>query len=118
MSKEQPQDDFIRKIVEQLACNEAEIQPDTAARLRGSRLKALELVERPSSALIPRWLTFSGLATAVVLVVAVSLWTMVPKTAEIAMNPEDMEVLTAPEQIDLFRDLEFYRWLAGGENGR
>jgi hypothetical protein len=111
-------DDFTRRIVGQLAHDEEETPPGIAARLRESRLKALEPVERPSRARTLGWLTLSGVATAVVLVVAISLWNRPPKPYEIAMNPDDLEVLTAPEQIELYRDLDFYRWLAGGENGR
>jgi len=118
MNNGQLPDDFISRIVGQLARDEGETPPGIAVRLSGSRLKALKLVEKPSHAKALGWLTLSGLATAVVLVVAVSLWTRAPKPYEIAMNPDDLEVLTAPEHFELYRDLDFYRWLAGGENGR
>lgn len=117
MNDHKSSDEFPEKIIRQLNRDSADVDPAVAARLRESRMKALELNEKPSFLGLPRWLTVSGLATAVILVIAVSLWTKAPKPAPITMHPEDMEVLTAPDQIELYRDLDFYRWLEGGGNG-
>lgn len=111
-------DDLTEKIIGQLERNSADIPPSLAARLRESRLNALELGGRPSLLGFPRWITLSGLATTAILVIAFSLWIRTPKTATEAVHPDDLEVLTSPDKIELYRDLDFYRWLAGGGDDR
>lgn len=93
----------------------AQTDPGIRLRLRRARQAALDAAEEavPWYVRIPRWVTAGGLATAVVLLVSVSIWmtsgrqnSSVP-TAQV----EDVEILTGKEQLDLYRDLEFYEWL-------
>jgi hypothetical protein len=70
---------------------------------------------------VPRWIPVSGLATAAVLVVAVSLWMHAGTSRPVVSltNPDDVEILTSQDRIELYQDLEFYRWLdEGGRSDR
>jgi hypothetical protein len=53
----------------------------------------------------------SGLVTAMLLVLTLSLW----KSGENYIIPsgqvEDLEILTTNEQLELYKDLDFYLWL-------
>ena len=85
----------------------------TALRLRRARLAALDHA-RPSRRpwfAIPRWVTAGGLTTAAVMVVAVSFWSGSREDMPVR-QPEEVAILTAQEQLELYEDLEFYRWLA------
>jgi len=46
-----------------------------------------------------------------VLVIAVSLWLSSGNNSLPVGQPEDLEILTTNEQLELYKDLEFYRWL-------
>jgi len=107
-------DDLAEKIIRQLERDSADIDPAISSRLRVNRIQALERSGEPTSPGFRRWLTVSGMVTAVILVIAVSLWIRTPKSVPSAIHPEDIEVLISPEQIELYRDLDFYRWLDGG----
>ena len=63
-------------------------------------------------------MTAGGLATAMVLVVAVSVWFGNTRERLPVRQAEDVEILTAQENLDISRDLEFYRWLACADNER
>ncbi len=85
----------------------------TLRRLRHARLDALEAAgagRRPF--FLPRWVTAGGVATVAVLGVAVSVWLSASRPVLPDKQVEDLEIITAKEHLDLYADLEFYRWLA------
>ena len=90
----------------------------TAARLRAVRLKAVESAEgRRGRFRLPRWVVVGGLATAAAAVLAVGLLvTKRPGESGVA-TADDIEIVAAQEQMQLYEDMEFYRWLAARENG-
>ncbi|NMC75317.1 MAG: hypothetical protein GYA56_13315 [Geobacteraceae bacterium] len=95
-------------------------RPDeqTRMRLRSIRLTALEAAEQgvPWYLRFPRWITAGGLATATVLVLAVSLWMGRGRPALPVTQVEDLDILTNSEQLELYKDLDFYRWLESADN--
>ena len=111
-------DEFTGKIIDQLNHDAADIRPDIASRLGENRRRSLEILDRPFVHSIPRWLTLSGFATMAMLVIAVSLWIRTPKPSDLDLHPEDMEVINSQEQIEFYRDLDFYRWLEGRGDDR
>jgi hypothetical protein len=85
----------------------------TVRALRSSRLEALDLFERKRGAMgIPRWITAGGIATAVVLVVAVSMFYISSQKSLSVKSADDFEMLNGTEQPEMYKDLDFYRWLA------
>lgn len=65
---------------------------------------------RPWMAL-PRWVTAGGLATAAVALLTVSLWVSAPRQQPPVVD-EELDRITTQEQMELYEDLEFFRWLA------
>lgn len=65
-----------------------------------------------------RWKAFGALATAATGVAAVFLFMYSSPQEFPVKNPEDVEILISQEPLDLYGNLDFYRWLAGKENGR
>jgi hypothetical protein len=99
---------------------EAEEQTDTVTRMRlqSARLRALEAAEKPAPWYdrFPRWVTAGGLATAMVIVMALSFWQDSDRRSQTAGPVEDLEIMTTHEQLELYKDLDFYRWLETVDN--
>ena len=99
-----------------------EIGTPAAGRLAAMRAAAVELPRgRRFWFAAPRRLAAGGLATAVAMIVAVSLWMSPVRSTQPVVaitNPDDVELLTSRDRIELYQDLDFYRWLDdGGRNG-
>lgn len=89
-----------------------DLSPDVVARLRQARVRALEARPRTFFWLLPA----SGFAAASVAILAVALWFFQPAKPVPMHGPlqgvEDLEILTAADNLELYDDLEFYHWLA------
>jgi hypothetical protein len=113
MTSENNEKAVVQSLTKILDEAEAQTDPRVRMRLRAARLKALESLESPVPwyTRFPRWATAGGLVTALALVLALSLW--IPKEHCIIPSGqvEDLELLTTKEQLELYKDLDFYRWL-------
>lgn len=118
MNAEEREKVFLDETRKKLDAAAGELDAETLLRLRQARLKAVEEAGRRRWWLVPKWVTAGGLATAMVLVVAVSVWFNASKERMPARQAEDVEILTAQETMDISKDLEFYRWLAAADNER
>ena len=115
------QDEKFAKAAGELLRRGAEdIDAVTAARLANARQAALGATPggRPAS----RWLV-PALSAAAVGAVAVGLWVNrgagpeLPAAVPAVETAADMDVLLAPDSLEMLEDLEFYAWLdaASGE---
>ena len=111
---------FLEQVRNELDAGLAGLDEDALARLRQSRLRALEESGRSRWwwLAVPRWATAGGLATAVMLAVAVSVWFNASKEGLPVRQTEDLEILTVQENLDISKDLDFYHWLACADNER
>jgi len=100
----------LKKILDE---TEAQTDPFIRMRLRSARFRALEVLESPVPwySRFPRWATAGGLVTAMALVLTLSLWTSKEHFNVPTGQVEDLELLTTKEQLELYKDLDFYRWL-------
>jgi hypothetical protein len=96
-----------------------ELDDRTLLALKSMRLQAIDSLEHKRGFFgIPRWVSATGIATAVVLVAAVSLVFVSPRSTMQVKSPEEFEILSnSKEQQELYRDLDFYRWLAEEDAG-
>ena len=115
--------DVAKKLAEQLDASLDRIERDDLDRLRNARLAALEHCRggKRLSTLIsvfpPYRLTPAKLSLAVVALLAVSLFTMIPSHSTRSLSADDLEIVTSKEQVAMIEDLDFYRWLAvAGDN--
>ena len=102
------------KVVIELDAAAERPEPEVSARLSEARRKAVNLAEQRERRLfsIPRWATAGGFATAAVIGVAVSLWYADHRENPMSKGVEEIELISSHDQLDLYEDLEFYRWLA------
>ncbi len=113
MSTEESDRELLDRVRATLDASTDTLVDTTLRRLRRDRLDALEAAgtgRRPW--LLPRWLTAGGVATVAVIGVAASIWLSAARPVLPDKQEEDLEIITAKEQFDLYADLEFYRWLA------
>jgi hypothetical protein len=108
---------FLDGIRESLDRDADALDEETLLRLRRIRLDALETPgTRRTLFAFPRWLTAGGLTTAAVVAVAVSVWTISVRQRQPVSLPEEVEVLVIKDHLDLYEDLDFYRWLTADES--
>lgn len=79
----------------------------TIARLRAARHKALAARPRRLA-----WLAAGGLATAALTATLVAFLLFTPAVSPPVTGLEQFDLLSENDSLDLYRDLEFYRWLA------
>ena len=109
---------FIEHVRASLDERAARLDPHLVSRLRAARSQALEA---GSSRMHYGWASAAG--TALALVMALGIWSThdvgqqtvtVPKLTY-TENPADLEILTMVDSPELFKNLDFYRWLAQQE---
>jgi hypothetical protein len=97
----------------------------TLSRLNRARQAALARA-RPRVA--PRWFLPAGLASACVLLLAVTAWHSympagtarlpeLPFTASASPNGGDIDLVSSDDSLELYQDLEFYAWLDAQDQG-
>lgn len=84
-----------------------ELDELTIARLRAARHKALAARPRHRT-----WLAAGGLAAATLSAALAAFLLFAPAAAPPITGLEQLELLSESDSLELYRDLEFYRWLA------
>jgi len=120
MNEDEREKLFLEHVRKGLDDDAENLDHDVLLRLRQARMAALEVAGKRVGRrfFIPKWVTAGGLATAIMMAVAVSFWQKSPQEGIPVHQTEDVEILTAQENLDISKDLDFYRWLAAANNGR
>ncbi|MHC1697006.1 MAG: hypothetical protein AB9919_02850 [Geobacteraceae bacterium] len=118
MTSENNEKALVESLKKILDDTETQTDPHVRMRLRAARFRALEALEPPVPwyARFPRWATAGGLVTAAALVLTLSLWNYQDHFKIPSGQVEDLELLTNKEQLELYKDLDFYRWLETSEH--
>lgn len=126
---DQERDGFIRRVRESLEASETRLEADTLDRLRVARRQAVAHATRSRAQAVARersawwrrgftgdgWLMPAGaFASVVATVLAIALLVRGPDAGSLD-EVTDLELLTASEELELFENLEFYRWLPDTE---
>ena len=116
---------MIERIREQLDAGVNDLDDATLSRLAQARHRAVAAAGKPRRrwwAPWPRelpageWLVPAG-AFASIVATAVALTIMVGEPGDgLARDVDDLEILTAGEEIELYENLEFYLWLQDRES--
>jgi hypothetical protein len=98
---------FIAVVKAELDRGTQQLDELTIARLRAARRNALEVRPHRFS-----WLAAGGLATAALTATLVAFLLFVPPAAPPVSGLEQFDLLSENDGLELYRDLEFFRWLA------
>ena len=118
MNAKDPEELFLEKVQNILDQGTENLGSRTERRLQEVRGQALmDAGEKRSRFLHPRrWVLAGSFAMVTLAAVGLFLWLSPspppPPTGEI----EDLEIITSQERIDLYQNLDFYRWLGSKEN--
>jgi hypothetical protein len=106
---------FIAKLKAILDGSVDALDAPTRARLRAVRRQALAQARAPRG-FAPRWFVPLGAAAVLAVVAVLDLWWLPPATPPpLAASAEDAELLFAADNLELYQNLDFYRWLAAKE---
>jgi len=107
--------DFLNKLKKQLDEQSEQLDATTLSKLNRSRQAALAQASPQTSRMKQNWLPASGLAAAVLLT-SVFLF----RSEEIVTNSnqsmDDIEIIAASDNLDLYEQLDFYLWLLEENN--
>lgn len=105
---------FIAKLKTVLDRSAGALDAPARARLQAARRQALAQAHAPRG-FAPRWFVPVGAVAALAVVAALGLWWMPASAPPMAANLEDAELLFATDNLELYQNLDFYRWLAAKE---
>ncbi len=113
MNEKDPEKGFLEKVQGLLDQGAENLEIQTERRLEAIRAGALIAVDekRPSFFLPRRWVLAGSFAMAT-LAAAALLFFMGPSTETLPTGDlEDLEIITSRERLDIYQNLDFYRWL-------
>jgi hypothetical protein len=105
MTDRDPQDELLKNVRTTLDRSAENIDAATASRITQARHAALEAGKGRARSV---WIPAAAAVAASAAVVAVIV-TRVPEEAPSMLD--DLELIAAPDDPELYRDLEFYAWL-------
>ncbi len=106
---------FLKRIKTELDAELAQLDARTLARLRTARRQAVHGAAPAHTPFHGRRLALAALGTAALAAGVIGLWPETQPPAVMTSSLEDNEILQARDNLDLYQNLEFYRWLAGAE---
>jgi len=111
---------FLEKLRTRLDAGLEELDPAVIARLRESRRLALAEEHKGGCGWfsLPRLLPVGAFATLAVVALTASLWFPMRRHTLANRTTEEIEVLMVQGNLDMYRDLEFYEWLAQNSETR
>lgn len=115
MRTERDEQDVTKELKDLLDRSAERLEPHVEARLRAIRRNALMPAE-PVQRWVPfrRWAT-TGSFAAIAAVIGLSVWLTTDRDSLPMRAEDDVDIVAAQEPIEVYEDLEFYRWLAQKE---
>ena len=125
--KRQSDEEFAKQLRQRLLQSTDELNDDVLSRLRQARANAVNAATtqntKPSEVLsltFPNWLAPASTVTAFASLgfVAIMLWTQADNFvhSSSATFIEDIAVLSSPDDLELYENLDFYIWLENEDN--
>jgi len=109
---------FFNEVKQSLDARAEIIDEKILLRLRTIRHQAILEAEGRKKGMffLPRWIQASAFATVATAVVLVVVWFYSQRPAFLFKNPEDFEIVSSQDQMELYEDLDFYQWLAASDS--
>jgi len=109
---------FLNEVKQSLDARAESIDEKILLRLRKIRHQAILEAEGRKKGVFffPRWIQTGALATVATAVVLVVVWFYSQRPAFFLKNPEDFEIVSSQDQMELYENLDFYQWLAASDS--
>jgi hypothetical protein len=119
MNAKDPEELLLERAKDLLNLGVESLGPQTERRLGDIRVRALNAAEekRPGFFSPGRWVMVGSFAAASMAAVALFFWLSPSPDPLPPGQVEDLEIIASQERIDLYQNLDFYRWLETTENG-
>jgi hypothetical protein len=113
-----PEKLFLEKVQGLLDEGAKNLETQTERRLEEIRAGALSMaVEKRSRFFLPRRWVLAGSFALATLTAAALFFFLSPSTETLPTGElEDLEIITSRERLDIYQNLDFYRWLGSKEN--
>jgi negative regulator of sigma E activity len=105
-------DELTRRITGALDEGTVRLDGSTRSRLAQARQRALAAPHAR------RWVLPATGGAVLASVVAAALWLSQPVSTSLPVEPQDLEMLTAGDRLELYQELDFLRWLEEMEADR
>jgi hypothetical protein len=94
------------------------IDGKTQLRLREMRRQVLQEGKEKKKRMFPvfRWIQAGALSTLGVAITLLVIWLHSHQTTYSFNNPEDFEIVSSQDQMEMYEDLDFYTWLAASDS--
>ncbi len=117
MNAKDPEKHFLDKVQNLLNHGTENLESQTERRLEEIRARALSAAdEKHSGSLRPRRWVLAGSFAMVTLAAAALFFFLSPSTEPPPpAHLEDLEIITSRERLDIYQNLDFYRWLGTQE---
>ena len=102
---------FVDDVVKRLRQADETLDADVRRRLRQARETALEPLSDSDTRSRRNW-WLPGLAMASVLALVVTVLVSQTSTVMPGSGPDVLEIVASSDSLELYRDIEFYQWLA------
>lgn len=115
MTTARNEEEIVKEVKELLDASVERLSPGMETRLRQVRREALlQLESRRRWSPFGKWAT-AGSFAAVAAVIGLSVWLKTPEQSVPVAAVDDTEIVASHEPLEVYEDLEFYRWLAHKE---
>ncbi len=113
------EEEFIKAAKITLDNKASSLDPQVRQRLQQARRRAVEAARKPPSTVAAgfKWPVSAGAFGAFVLVTGIAFYTVFYTVQSPQDSPsplagiEDMPIIAAPEELEMYEELDFYQWL-------
>jgi hypothetical protein len=111
---------FFNKVKHNLKVKAENLDEKVLFRLQQIRHRVLQDEKEKKKLFFPavRWIQAGALSTLGVAITLLVIWLHSHQATVSFKNPEDFEILSSQDQMEMYEDLDFYTWLATSHSSR
>ena len=109
---------FLKKVKQNLEVRAENLDEKVLSRLYQMRHQILQDEKEKKRILFPefRWIQAGALSSVGVAITILVIWLHGHQATVSFRNPEDFEIFSSQDQMEMYEDLDFYTWLAASDS--
>jgi len=109
---------FLEKVKQNLNVRTENLDEKILYRLNKMRRQVLQEGKEKKKRMFSvfRWIQAGALSTLGVAITLLVIWLHSHQTTYSFNNPEDFEIVSSQDQMEMYEDLDFYTWLAASDS--